>query len=326
MTTLNDLPVKAGGSLPEGAYWDPSVAEELARVSGIGPLTADHWRVIDFVRQYYEAHGIGPTAHKIYKATGFRPQRLFELFGGGITWDALYIAGLPHPGKVHPQEEPGFRSETDRASDSPLNSNLPVPSPERAEVRTASIPGEHGYRWGALWGFIGQYGPFRPLVPIKKMAWAAVLGVAVISIGIFLRTPQQTRDMQGFATVPMTRIEATAGKGLVEVALDLVKKNKLVSFEYKRLDGPIPLLAYVAPSGKIVTAIGLSEPCNSRSFHIEGNEIVCNLCLTRWKLETLEAGKGDCPKYPPEMLVHTIHDGRLIIREVDVQYWKPRPV
>ena len=260
-------------------------------------------------------------------STGFRPQRLFELFPGAITWNAHCIAGLPHPGKAHRQEESGFRSGTDQALAPPLNSDLPIPAPERAEVKTASRRGEHGSRWEAfLWGFIGKYSSFARPVRTKKMAWAAVLVVAVISILDFLRTPQQDRDMQGFALVPMTRIEATAGKGLIEVPLDLVKKNKLVSYEYKRLDGPIPLLAYMTPSGSIVTAIGLSEPCNSRNFHLEGNEIVCNLCLTRWKLETLEAVKGNCTKYPPEMLVHTIHDGRLIIREVDVQYWKPRPI
>jgi hypothetical protein len=160
------------------------------------------------------------------------------------------------------------------------------------------------------------------------MVWVAVLFLAVVSITVILRNlqPQQNRNTQSLAIVPMTRIEATAGKGLVEVPLDVVKKKKLVSFEYKRPDGPIPLLAYMTPSGSIVTAIGLSEPCNSKSFHLEGNEIVCNLCLTRWKLETVEAVRGDCPEYPPEMLVHTIHDGRLILREVDVQYWKPRPV
>ncbi len=318
--------IKADGSLSEGACWDRAVAEEIARVNGIGPLTPDHWKVIDFVRQYYEEHGNGPTAHKIYKATGFRLQHLIELFPGAITWNAHCIAGLPHPGKVPRQEESGFRSGTDQALAPPLNSDLPIRSPEEAGVKTASIPGEPSSRWEALWGFIGQHNSFARLVNIRKMAWAAVLVVAVISVGVFLRTPLQDKDMQSLTTVSMTRIGATSGKGLVEVPLDLVQKNKLVSFEYKRLDGPIPLLAYVAPSGKIVTAIGLSEPCNSKSFHIEGNEIVCNLCLTRWKLETLEAVRGDCPKYPPEMLVHAIHDGRLIIREVDVQYWKPRPV
>ncbi len=326
MGTVNDFSVKADGSLREGAYWDRTIAEELARINGIWPLTANHWKVIDFVRQYYEEHGNGPTVHKIYKATGFRLQHLIELFPGAITWNAHCIAGLPHPGKEPRREELGFRSGADQALAPPLNSDLPIPAPERAEVKTESRRAEHESRWEALWEFFGKYNSFARPVHIKKMAWAAVLVVAVISIGIFLKTPQQNRNMQGFATVPMTRIEATAGKGLVEVPLDLVKQNKLVSFEYKRLDGPIPLLAYLAPSGKIVTAIGLSEPCNSKSFHIEGNEIVCNLCLTRWNLETLEAGKGDCPEYPPEMLIHTIHDGRLILREFDLQYWKPRPV
>jgi hypothetical protein len=149
--------------------------------------------------------------------------------------------------------------------------------------------------------------------------------MAVISAFVILKMLTPKENMHTFGLVSMTRIDAISGKGLIEVPLEAVKKNKLVSFEYRRLDGPIPLLAYVTPSGKIVTAIRFSEPCNSNNFHVEGNDIVCNLCLTRWNLETLEPGKGDCPQYPPDRLIHTVHDGRLIIKEMDVQYWKPRP-
>lgn len=44
-------------------------------------------------------------------------------------------------------------------------------------------------------------------------------------------------------SVGMTKVEAALVKGVVEVPLDLVRKHKLVSFEYKGVDGPIPLLA-----------------------------------------------------------------------------------
>ena len=124
--------------------------------------------------------------------------------------------------------------------------------------------------------------------------------------------------------ITMTKVDAVVGKGLVEIPLELVKENKLVSFEYERGDGAVPLLAFLTPSGKIVTAVGLSELCHSKSFHLEGNEIVCNVCSTRWDAETLQGGSGECPAYPPEMLTHTVHDGRLIIREVDLKNWKPR--
>jgi len=56
----------------------------------------------------------------------------------------------------------------------------------------------------------------------------------------------------------MTKAEAVLQNGLVEIPLDLVRKKKLVSFEYKGNKGPVPLLAISSPSGKFVTGVGIS--------------------------------------------------------------------
>ena len=302
MGALNNSPVIADGFLSEGACWDRTIAEELARINGIGPLTEDHWKVIDFARKYYLEHGVGPTAYKIYKATGFRLQPLFELFPGAITWNVHCIAGLPHPVKESlkkPQDEVGeMRME-----------------PQRKEGKAIGQE--------VLSGIIAKPEGFWQLAHIKKAQWAVALVMAIISGTMIFKILKLNEDMQSFALVPMIRVEATVGKGLVEVPLDAVKKKKLVSFEYKQLDGLVPLLAYTTPSGSIVTAIGLFDPCNSKSFHIEGGEIVCDLCLTRWDLETLRGVSGECLEHPLERVPHTVQDGRLAIREVDIREWKP---
>jgi hypothetical protein len=124
--------------------------------------------------------------------------------------------------------------------------------------------------------------------------------------------------------ITMTKVAAVSGKGLVEIPLDLVKEKKLVYFEYRQNDRQIPMLAYITPSGKLVTAVGVCEPCNSTSFHIEGNQMVCNSCFTRWDLETLKGLSGGCLTYPPDVMSHSINDGRVRIKEIDVQNWKPR--
>ncbi len=126
--------------------------------------------------------------------------------------------------------------------------------------------------------------------------------------------------------VSMTKVDATVQKGAVEVSLDLVKNNKLVSFEYSRPDGRIPLLAYITPAGKLVTAVSVCEPCRSTRFHIEGDHMVCNSCFTRWDLETLKGISGSCLKYPPDTLPHEVQGERLRIKELDIKNWKPRIV
>lgn len=125
-------------------------------------------------------------------------------------------------------------------------------------------------------------------------------------------------------SVSMTKVDVTVQKGAVEVPLDGVKNNKLVSFEYLGPDGRIPLLAYITPAGKLVAAVSVCEPCNSTRFHIEGNHMVCNSCFTRWDLETLKGISGGCLNYPPDTLPHEIQRGKLTIKEVDLKNWKPR--
>lgn len=118
--------------------------------------------------------------------------------------------------------------------------------------------------------------------------------------------------------VTMTKVEAITGKGLVEIPLDSIRQNKLVSFEYANKETHVPLLAIATPAGKVLTVLGVSEPCGSTSFHLEGNEIVCDLCFTRWKIETLKGVDGECHALPPEMIAHFVHKGKLYIREVDI--------
>lgn len=125
--------------------------------------------------------------------------------------------------------------------------------------------------------------------------------------------------------IDMTKVEANVGKGLLEIPLEAVRENKLVSFEYKSNSGTrVPLLALMTPKGKVVTAVGVSEPCNSESFHIEGNDLVCNICGAHWALNDLKWISGDCASNGPEYVPHLIEKGRLIISELDVRNWKPR--
>lgn len=186
----------------------------------------------------------------------------------------------------------------------------------------------YGNKRAALWWGIEERAIiFHQLARSKTLPLIAVLVVAVLAIwAVFGGANRGGGLVENFTMVPMTKIEAVTAKGLVEVPVEEVRKNKLVSFEYIRSDGSIPLLAYITPSGKIVTAVGLSELCHSKSFHLEGNDIVCDICSTHWDLETLQGSSGECPAYPPEMLTHTVHDGRLIIKEVDLKNWKPRIV
>ncbi len=77
--------------------WSRPVAEQLAVLNDIGPLSEDHWRVIEFVRDYYREHGAGPPVVKIGKATGLTAAEICRLFPCGVVRGAYRLAGLPRP-------------------------------------------------------------------------------------------------------------------------------------------------------------------------------------------------------------------------------------
>lgn len=85
------------GFLVEMSTWTRELARDLAVLNDLGPLTDDHWRVIEFVRDYYLVHGEGPPIVKIGRATGLTSKRICELFPCGVARGAYRLAGLPRP-------------------------------------------------------------------------------------------------------------------------------------------------------------------------------------------------------------------------------------
>lgn len=77
--------------------WDRSMAQELADKHDIGPLTDDHWKVIEYVKIYYETYGTGPPVVKIGKTTGLSAKEICDLFPCGTVKGAYRLAGLPRP-------------------------------------------------------------------------------------------------------------------------------------------------------------------------------------------------------------------------------------
>ena len=83
---LLEAEVNDDGFLNRLASWNRSTAEELAEEHNIGPLTDDHWKVIDYVQDYYSRYGTGLTTSDIC-----------TLFPCGMVKGAYRLAGLPRP-------------------------------------------------------------------------------------------------------------------------------------------------------------------------------------------------------------------------------------
>ncbi len=85
------------GFLVEPDQWNAKVAAALAADEGISELTDEHWRIIDFLRDYQQEHGTAPMIRVLCKETGFTLKRIYELFEQGPAKGACRVAGLPRP-------------------------------------------------------------------------------------------------------------------------------------------------------------------------------------------------------------------------------------
>ena len=87
------------GFLADREFWSRDAVEKLARIHEIGEykLSEDHWKVIDFVRDYYNTYGSGPAIVKVVKHTSLSLKDLSILFPCGLVKGAYRLAGLPRP-------------------------------------------------------------------------------------------------------------------------------------------------------------------------------------------------------------------------------------
>lgn len=141
----------------------------------------------------------------------------------------------------------------------------------------------------------------------------------------------KSRDYDG-RTINMTTVANSVEDGKIKFPLEEVINKELVYTVYKNKEGrelPLvgtetPLLAYISPAGRLVTALAICEPCRSLSFHIEGNKLVCDTCGTRWLLNDLAGISGGCTLYPPEELPYQVEAGTVMIDESVILSWNPR--
>ena len=163
-----------------------------------------------------------------------------------------------------------------------------------------------------------------PTTPIVLACVAVVIGAFAVFGPKFGQNPAPAGG--GTASqkqIQMTDLTATVADGKIAVPVATVKEKGLVRFTYKGTT-EIPLLAYVAPSGKVVTAVSMCEPCSSTRFFIDGDKIICSSCGTEWDLETLKGIKGGCTAYPPDRVTNTISGDIVRIDETSVAGWKSR--
>jgi tRNA 2-thiouridine synthesizing protein E len=96
-----EIGLDSDGFLVDSKRWSPEVAEVVAARDGV-ELEADHWWLIEFVRDYHDRYGNPPLMRVAVSA--WRERRgegssrdLYRLFPDGPVRLACKYGGLPKP-------------------------------------------------------------------------------------------------------------------------------------------------------------------------------------------------------------------------------------
>jgi len=163
-----------------------------------------------------------------------------------------------------------------------------------------------------------------------------LLLVTVGGIGIFLNQILRTyhpvieaQPMVAMTTVYRDEqiasedIQASMVDGMISLPLAVVKEKKLVRFYDPEGIQSLPMIAYVTPQGKLVTAMSVSEHCGSDEFYLEGNDIHCARCASYWNMSSMEA-YACCQKYYPDPFPSVVLGDDIRIDPSVIRTWESR--
>lgn len=178
----------------------------------------------------------------------------------------------------------------------------------------------------------------------KKIVLGTLLGLVIVGVVAVVLSTRES--IPGFdnkyaigsgieyknKNIEMTDVKPEVSNGQVKIPLSSVKENYIVYAMYDpnreigNSQKGLPVMAYLTPAGRLMVTVSFCEPCFSRKFHIEGSDLVCNTCSTRWALADLTGLGGGCVKYPPAELNYTVDTAadKIVISEAELKNWKAR--
>jgi len=89
--------VDEDGFIQQPEQWNEEVAKALASTEDVEEMTEAHWKIVNYLRDYYKQFGIAPMIRKLCKETGYTLKEIYELYPSGPAKGACKVAGLTKP-------------------------------------------------------------------------------------------------------------------------------------------------------------------------------------------------------------------------------------
>ena len=74
------LEVDEDGFIQDPQQWSETVAGVLAGDEEVENLSEDHWKVVNYIRDYFLKFGMAPMIRKLCKETGYDLGTIYEMF------------------------------------------------------------------------------------------------------------------------------------------------------------------------------------------------------------------------------------------------------
>ena len=91
------IEVDEDGFIVDPALWNEDIVKVFAKLEEVEELTENHWKVINYLRDYHKKFGIAPMIRKLCKESGFTLKEIYAMFPSGPAKGACKLAGLPKP-------------------------------------------------------------------------------------------------------------------------------------------------------------------------------------------------------------------------------------
>jgi tRNA 2-thiouridine synthesizing protein E len=91
------IQVDEDGFMEHPEQWNQEIARALAASESVPDMGEDHWKLVNYLRDYYLKNGVAPMIRKICKDLKWENKYLYVLFPSGPAKGACKVAGLAKP-------------------------------------------------------------------------------------------------------------------------------------------------------------------------------------------------------------------------------------
>jgi len=92
-----DIQLDKDGFMIDPDLWNDAIARTIANEEGIEEMSEEHWKIVNFIRNYWRENNLAPTVRLLCQETGISLRHIYKLFTSGPARGACRIAGLPKP-------------------------------------------------------------------------------------------------------------------------------------------------------------------------------------------------------------------------------------